>query len=146
MSGWYIAATLFYLGKLPFTPGSWGSLAGLVIWLLLPLNFTIQFSAILLILFFGVYASNKVATELNDHDPSEVVIDEAAGMWISLFMLPHSVGLYLLAFVLFRILDIFKPSFIHHSQNLPGGWGIMVDDILAGLFTLALVNGVASIL
>ena len=75
-----------------------------------------------------------------------MVIDEAVGMGISLFMLPHSFGLYLLAFVLFRIFDIFKPSFIYQIQDLPGGWGIMVDDVLAGLFTLALVNGIASIL
>jgi len=83
---------------------------------------------------------------MDDHDPSEVVIDEAVGMGISLFMLPHSFGLYLLAFILFRIFDIFKPSFIYQIQDLPGGWGIMVDDVLAGLFTLALVNGIASIL
>ena len=83
---------------------------------------------------------------MDDHDPSEVVVDEAVGMGISLFMLPHSFGLYLLAFILFRIFDIFKPSFIYQIQDLPGGWGIMVDDVLAGLFTLALVNGIASIL
>ena len=83
---------------------------------------------------------------MDDHDPSEVVIDEAVGMGISLFMLPHNFGLYLLAFVLFRIFDIFKPSFIYQIQELPGGWGIMLDDVLAGLFTFALVNGIATIL
>ena len=83
---------------------------------------------------------------MDDHDPSEVVIDEAVGMGISLFMLPHSFGLYLLAFVLFRIFDIFKPSFIYQIQDLPGGWGIMLDDVLAGLFTFALVIGIATIL
>ena len=83
---------------------------------------------------------------MDDHDPSEVVIDEAVGMGISLFMLPHSFGLYLLAFILFRIFDIFKPSFIYQIQDLPGGWGIMVDDVLAGLFTFALINGIAFIL
>ena len=83
---------------------------------------------------------------MDDHDPSEVVIDEAVGMGISLFMLPYSFGLYLLAFVLFRIFDIFKPSFIYQIQELPGGWGIMLDDVLAGLFTFALVNGIAAIL
>ena len=83
---------------------------------------------------------------MDDQDPSEIVIDEAAGMGISLFLLPHSLGLYLLAFILFRIFDVLKPSFIHQVQNLPGGWGIMLDDVLAGLITFALVNGVASIL
>ena len=80
-----------------------------------------------------------------DHDPSEVVIDEAVGMSISLFMLPHSLGLYILAFILFRFFDIFKPSFIYRIQNLPGGWGIMLDDVLAGFFTLAVVTGLSSL-
>ena len=67
-------------------------------------------------------------------------------MGISLFLLPHSLGLYLLAFFLFRFFDIFKPSFIYRIQNLPGGWGIMLDDMLAGFFVLALVTGFSSIL
>ena len=100
---------------------------------------------ILILFILGVYSSNKVAEGLNDHDPSEVVIDEVVGMGISLFMLPHNLELYLLAFILFRIFDIIKPSFIYHIQNLPGGWGIMLDDVLAGLFTFALVNGIATI-
>ena len=143
---WRFVATFFYLGKLPFAPGSWGSLGALLLWLLLPISFSIHLSVIVFLFVLGVYSSNKMAKYLNDHDPSEVVIDEAVGMGISLFMLPHSFGLYLLAFVLFRIFDIFKPSFIYQIQDLPGGWGIMVDDVLAGLFTLALVNGIASIL
>ena len=83
---------------------------------------------------------------MDDHDPSEVVIDEVVGMGISLFMLPHSPGLYFLAFILFRVFDILKPSFIYRIQNLSGGWGIMLDDVLAGLITFALVNGIAIIL
>ena len=146
MTVWRFAATFFYLGKLPFAPGSWGSLGALLLWLLLPISFSIHLSVIVFLFVLGVYSSNKMAKYLNDHDPSEVVIDEAVGMGISLFMLPHSFGLYLLAFILFRIFDIFKPSFIYQIQDLPGGWGIMVDDVLAGLFTLTLVNGIASIL
>ena len=136
----------FSLGKLPFAPGSWGSLGALLLWLLLPISFSIHLSVIVFLFVLGVYTSNKMAKYLNDHDPSEVVIDEAVGMGISLFMLPHSFGLYLLAFVLFRIFDVLKPSFIYRVQDLPGGWGIMLDDVLAGLFTLAIVHGIASIL
>ena len=146
MTVWRFVATFFYLGKLPFAPGTWGSLGALLLWLLLPVTFSVHLSVILILFVFGVYSSDKMAKYMDDHDPSEVVIDEAVGMGISLFMLPHSFGLYLLAFVLFRIFDIFKPSFIYQIQDLPGGWGIMVDDVLAGLFTLALVNGIASIL
>ena len=143
---WRFAATFFYLGKFPFAPGSWGSLGTLALWLFLPLSFSVHLAVILILFILGVYSSKKVAEDLADHDPSEVVIDEAVGMGISLFMLPHSLGLYVLAFILFRIFDIFKPSFIYHIQNLPGGWGIMLDDVLAGIFTWLICQGLSTIL
>ena len=143
---WRFVATFFYLGKLPFAPGSWGSLGALLLWLLLPVTFSVHLSVIIILFVLGVYSSSRMAKYLDDHDPSEVVIDEVVGMGISLFMLPHSPGLYLLAFILFRVFDILKPSFIYRIQNLPGGWGIMLDDVLAGLITFALVNGIAIIL
>jgi len=143
---WRFVATFFYLGKLPFAPGSWGSLGALLLWLLLPVIFSVQLSVIIILFVLGVYSSSRMAKYLDDHDPSEVVIDEVVGMGISLFMLPHSPGLYLLTFILFRGFDILKPSFIYRIQNLPGGWGIMLDDVLAGFITFALVNGIAIIL
>ena len=143
---WQFAATFFYLGKLPFAPGSWGSLGALILWLFLPLTYSLQLIIISLLFIVGVISSKKIAIEMDDHDPSEVVIDEATGMGIALFMVPHSIAIYALAFILFRIFDIFKPSFIYQIQELPGGWGIMLDDVLAGLFTFALVNGIATIL
>ena len=143
---WRFVATFFYLGKLPFAPGSWGSLGALLLWLLLPVTFSVHLSVIIILFVLGVYSSSRMAQYLDDHDPSEVVIDEVVGMGISLFMLPHSPGLYLLAFILFRGFDILKPSLIYRIQNLPGGWGIMLDDVLAGLITFALVNGIAIIL
>ena len=146
MTVWRFVATFFYLGKLPFAPGSCGSLGALLLWFFLPLTFSVHLSFLIILFVLGVYSSNKMAKYLDDDDPSEVVIDEVVGMGISLFMLPHSFGLYLLAFILFRIFDIYKPLFIYRIQNLSGGWGIMLDDVLAGLFTFALVNGIAIIL
>ena len=146
MTIWQFIATFFYLGKLPYAPGTWGSVGALLLWLLLPISFSVHISAIIALFILGLYSSNKMAKYMNDNDPSEVVIDEVLGMGISLFMLPHSLELYLLAFFLFRIIDILKPSFIYQIQDLPGGWGIMFDDVLAGLFTFALVNGIATIL
>ena len=145
MTIWKIAATCFYLGKLPFAPGSWGSLGALVLWLFLPVSYLVHSVVISVLFILGVYASKIVAEDLDNHDPSEIVIDEAVGMGISLFMLPHSIELYFLAFFLFRFFDIFKPSFIYSIQNLPGGWGIMLDDVLSGFFTLALVTGFSSL-
>ena len=146
MTVWRFVATFFYLGKLPFAPGSWGSLGALLLWFLLPVTFSFQLSVIIILFILGVYSSNKMAKNMDNHDPSEVVIDEVVGMGISLFMLPHSLGLYFLAFIFFRFFDIIKPLFINRIQNLSGGWGIMLDDVLAGLITFALVNGIAIIL
>ena len=143
---WRFVATFFYLGKLPFAPGSWGSLGALLLWLLLPVTFSVHLSVIIILFVLGVYSSSRMAQYLDDHDPSEVVIDEVVGMGISLFMLPHSLGLYFLAFILFRVFDILKPSFIYRIQNLSGGWGIMLDDVLAGLLTFTIVKGISIIL
>jgi phosphatidylglycerophosphatase A len=145
MNLWYSAATLFSIGKAPIAPGFAGSLATLILWLFLPMNWVIQGIIIIFLVIFGVFASGQAAIYKKEHDPSEVVIDEAAGMGIALFMLPHSIGLYIGAFILFRIFDVLKPSIIHRSQNLPGGWGIMIDDVLAGLLTLLILTGIQTL-
>jgi len=143
---WQFAATFFYLGKLPFAPGSWGSLGALILWIFLPLSYLMQCIIIITLFALGVISSKKIADSMNDHDPSEVVIDEATGMGIALFMLPHSITIYTMAFILFRIFDVFKPSFIYRIQNLPGGWGIMLDDVLAGIFAWLICQGLLTIL
>ena len=146
MNIWRLAATFFCLGKLPMAPGSFGSFATLLIWLFLPLNYLIQIIIIIILFILGVISSNIVSKEMNDHDPSEIIIDEVIGMSIALFMLPHNLILYLLAFFIFRILDIFKPSFIYEIQKLPYGWGIMLDDVIAGIFTWITCQGIKTIL
>ncbi len=74
-------------------------------------------------------------------DPSEVVIDELAGQWFALIALPHTIGYGIAAFVLFRIFDIFKPPPIKQLERLPGGWGVMLDDVAAGVMTCTILNG-----
>ena len=143
---WQFVATFFYLGKLPYAPGSWGSLGALILWIFLPSSYLLQMIMIIILFSIGVISSKKMAAAMNDHDPSEVVIDEAVGMWITLYMLPHSIAIYSMAFILFRIFDIFKPSFIYHIQHLPGGWGIMMDDVLAGIITWLICQGLLTIL
>jgi len=146
MNMWQFAATFFYLGKLPFAPGSWGSLGALIVWIYLPSSYLLQMIMIIILFSIGVISSKKMAAAMNVHDPSEIVIDEAVGMWIALFMLPHSIAIYSMAFILFRIFDIFKPSFIYRVQNLPGGWGIMMDDVLAGIIAWLICQGLLTIL
>jgi len=70
------------------------------------------------------------------HDPSIVVIDEVLGMGISLLFLPRNFWLFFIAFLLFRVFDILKPPPINLSQKLPAGWGIMIDDVIAGFYAL----------
>ena len=146
MNMWQFVATFFYLGKLPIMPGSWGSLGALILWIFLPISYSMQLMVIIILFTVGIISSKKMADATNDHDPSEVVIDEATGMGITLFMLPHSISIYTLAFILFRIFDIFKPSFIYRVQNLPGGWGIMLDDVLAGIFCWLICQGLLTII
>jgi phosphatidylglycerophosphatase A len=69
-----------------------------------------------------------------------VVIDELAGQWLALIGLPHSIGFAIASFIIFRILDIAKPFPINQLEKLPQGWGVMLDDIAAGLITFGLIN------
>ena len=142
MNIWYIISTLFYFGKTPIAPGTMASLITMLIWLLVPLNYFIQIIILIIILILGLISSKIVSEKLNVKDPSEIVIDEVMGMGIALFMLPKEVILYLCAFFLFRVFDILKPSFIYSIQKVPNGWGIMLDDIIAGIFACLICQGI----
>jgi len=93
------------------------------------------------ITFAGVWSSGMVVP-IWGKDPSRVVIDEVAGMCISLLFLPALVKYLLCAFILFRFFDILKPLFIRKLESWPGGWGIMMDDVLAGFYTNILLQAV----
>ena len=68
-------------------------------------------------------------------DPGLVVIDEFVGQWLALFCLPRAIAIYIIGFALFRLFDIWKPFPVNRIQSLPGGWGIMLDDVLAAIYT-----------
>jgi len=90
---------------------------------------------ITLVLFFiGVRAATS-AESLWGHDAGRIVIDEIVGMWAALLFLPRTVRIAVLGFFIFRFLDIVKPFPAHRSQRLPAGWGVMVDDLIAGIYT-----------
>lgn len=99
---------------------------GLFEWITLAI--TVAFTAL------GIWAAKGVEKEWGK-DSSQVVIDEAAGMMISLLFVPVTIPYMVTGFVLFRLLDITKPLLIRKTESLPGGWGVMMDDILAGLYT-----------
>lgn len=125
-----------YSGKSPVAPGTAGSLVGLACFIFIPgFSGWILFSAIVLFFFIGVWAATEIE-KVEGHDAGFITIDEVVGMWISLLFLP-SAGLWTAvvpAFLLFRIYDILKPFPAGRSQNLSGGWGVMTDDVFAGIY------------
>jgi phosphatidylglycerophosphatase A len=133
-----LIATWFGSGYLPKAPGTWGSLAALpfgwVILTVLPGALPLLAASIVL-LFVGVWASSLHSDMLGTHDAGEIVVDEVVGQWIVLAIAPFSPLGWLVAFLLFRFFDVLKPwpiSWI--DARVTGGWGIMLDDVVAGLF------------
>lgn len=129
-------ASGFYSGYAPFASGTVGSLVGIAIYFLLEklplILYAILTAAILLC---GVWLSDKAEAILGKKDSGVIVIDEIAGYLVTLFALPMTWQTVIGGFLLFRLYDIFKPFPIRMlEQRLPGGWGVMFDDILAGVY------------
>jgi phosphatidylglycerophosphatase A len=129
-------ASGFYSGYAPFAPGTAGTLVGIAIYILLsklPLNLYAILTAA--IFFSGVWLSSMSETILGAKDSGIIVIDEIAGFLVTMFALPVKWPTILAAFFLFRAFDVFKPFPIRSiDRHLPGGWGVMLDDILAGVY------------
>ena len=135
-------STIFKIGHLPIAPGTWGSLAALLIWYVIIGHISsITLIALIVIIFvLGVYTSSIVEVNLAKKDPSIIVIDEWVGQWIALLFLPKSLLWGLVAFGLFRIFDIWKLYPIKNLDKMAGGWGIMLDDVLAGIYALVVIS------
>lgn len=140
-----VVATFFGAGHLPVAPGTWASLFTVLIVFFTPLS-TLPFVFLALITAFvytiGIPAAGICEKHYQKHDPRQCVIDEVAGQLVSLWFLPRQAGFYIAAFLLFRLLDILKPYPINKSEALPRGIGIMTDDVLAGFYTLAILQGI----
>ena len=129
-------ASFFYVGFIPIIPGTFGSLASFVVYFLLRLVPGWQFyvGAIILLVGIGIWSAGRAERDSGIVDPSFVVIDEVAGQLITLFLIPFSWTNLVLGFLIFRALDIVKPFPARRAERLPGGWGIMIDDVLAGIY------------
>jgi phosphatidylglycerophosphatase A len=147
---WWAVATFFGAGFGKPGPGTWGSIAAVLLWAAYawaahpaPHNLLLVLLAgIALTLLLGIPAATIVARESGRHDPGFVVIDEVAGQWIALLFSPADWRHALIALILFRLFDITKPFPARQLESLPEGWGIVFDDVAAGLYAL----GVASLL
>ena len=133
-----ITSTVFYIGRLPFAPGTFCSFIAFLAWFYL--RFYIEGVFILyasLILFFvGVAVSTIHSEVIKKDDPSEIVIDEWVGQWIALWLIPHSFYWGLASFVLFRFFDISKLGPVQGMDDIKSGTGIMMDDVVAGILAL----------
>jgi phosphatidylglycerophosphatase A len=127
-------ATGFGSGYSPVAPGTAGSLVGLLLFLpLARLAWPAQLAAVAAVALVGALAAGRVARQLGIEDPGLVVVDEVAGQWLTLVALPLTPLTALFGFLLFRLMDIVKPWPARDLERLPGGWGIMADDLAAGV-------------
>jgi phosphatidylglycerophosphatase A len=134
-------ATAFGSGYSPLAPGTAGSLVGLVLfWPLARLSWPWQLGLCALVFAIGVPAASRVARLAGEKDPGIVVVDEVVGQWVTLAGLPLTPLTVLFGFLLFRAMDVVKPWPARDLERLPGGWGILADDVAAGIYAHLLVQ------
>ncbi|WP_287372965.1 phosphatidylglycerophosphatase A [Prosthecochloris sp.] len=123
------------LGFFPFAPGTVTSVVAAVFFAAVPAfqQLEIAVSAVGVVFVVGLWSAG-VMEEIYGRDPSQVTIDEVAGQWIALLLLPVGWLPVVMGFAAFRFFDILKPEPVNFAQKLPGGWGVMVDDLLAGVY------------
>jgi len=137
---WINLATLGPVGRIRPAPGTWGSAAALLPAAALALggNWLLEVGVVIACI-IGVKAADMYEAHSGKKDASEVVIDELAGQWIALLVVPLDWRWWLAAFVLFRLFDIVKPGPVRMAERLPGGLGVMADDVVAGVLAAALL-------
>jgi phosphatidylglycerophosphatase A len=129
-------ATALGIGYVPFAPGTFGSLAGLVAYAVVRATGmpAAELVAITVVFLAGAFAASAAETHFGHIDPGPVVVDEVLGMLVTLALVPVSITGALVGFVLFRVFDVIKPPPCNRLEALPGGWGVMSDDLMAALY------------
>jgi phosphatidylglycerophosphatase A len=127
------------VGRAPLAPGTVASALTALLLLLLGLSPPALTGVFLAVTVVGTWAADEAERVLGGKDPGVIVIDEVAGMTLSVLAVPPTVAVLVVAFVLFRIFDVLKPFPANVSQRLRGGAGVMADDLIAGLYALVLV-------
>jgi len=127
--------TVLGIGYLPFTPGTWATVMGVLIAYYLSNNLPVYTILLLVLLFLGIMTSGIIEKQLDQKDPGIVVIDEVVGIMVALWYLPLVWPVMICGFFLFRAFDMFKIYPINRLEAQSGGWGIMLDDCMAGVYT-----------
>ena len=144
-------ATLGFVGHMPKAPGTWGSLAAVILapWLFIPFSLSVKIVILAALFFIGSRACFAAEKTFGRKDPGQAVIDEVLGQWVTfLFITSASLSVLAMGFLLFRFFDIVKPFPIRSSENwLTRGYSVMLDDLLAGIYAmtaLALILALAA--
>ncbi|HEY1677276.1 MAG TPA: phosphatidylglycerophosphatase A [Candidatus Sulfotelmatobacter sp.] len=139
-------ATFFGIGRLRPGPGTWGSAATVLLWALIGhalapgLRTPSAIGLAAIVIFIGIPAATLVARAYAAKDPQFIVIDEVAGQLIALISVPFSWKTFFAAFILFRAFDIVKPPPVRQLEKLPEGFGIVLDDVAAGIYALVVMQ------
>jgi phosphatidylglycerophosphatase A len=130
----------FYTGYIPIASGTFGSLAAILIYLIPGFErLEIIIPATILLFLYGLIVSSKFE-KVYGKDPSQCTVDEVVGTWIALIALPKTIFIVLTSFLVWRALDIIKPFPAGTSEKLPGGLGIMTDDVISGFYSLIILH------
>ena len=130
-----IICTVFYIGKIPLAPGTFGSLAAFLCWFFIKPVISDPFFLLITgaLFFVGIACSEIIVSSESRKDPQFIVIDEWVGMWISLYLVPHEIIWGLVSFFFFRLFDIFKPGPVQIMDDMDDSIGVMMDDVVAGI-------------
>ena len=139
-------ATVFGAGYSPVAPGTVASALTVVLLWLVPFSRGGLVVFLVAVVAIGTWAAHVAERQLGGKDPGAIVIDEVAGMTLSVVALPLTPAVLLGGFVLFRLFDIVKPPPAHASQRLPGGIGVMLDDVIAGVYALVILAASRAVL
>ena len=141
-------ATCAHVGYAPVAPGTFGSAVGLAVYYLVrrQASTTVELGAIALILVVGRWSATEAEHHFGGIDPGPVVIDEVIGMLITLALHPVSVAGAIVGFFIFRVLDVVKPWPARRLELLPGGFGVVLDDVMAGVYGNLLMWGLVRLL
>ncbi|MEA3488937.1 MAG: phosphatidylglycerophosphatase A [Candidatus Omnitrophota bacterium] len=131
----YLIATVFGLGYFPVAPGTAGSVAGLALCLLLHKNPVLYIGVFIILFVAGLISAGRVESQSQIKDPSIVVIDECACIFSVFLFVPINLPIILTGFFLYRLIDIIKLPPMRSLEKLRGGWGIMLDDLISGIYT-----------
>lgn len=128
-------ATFFYVGLIPIAPGTFGTLAAIpLFWIISGLPIYIYLLITLIVIGVSVWAATVTEEIYGKRDPGQIVADEVAGYLVTMILIPPTALNIVVGFFLFRLFDIVKPPPVRSFEKLPRGWGVVIDDVAAGVY------------